>query len=362
MTTALLEQTTRDAIWTGEVIDADVHATVPSLESLFPHMSPIWVSGIKERGWRGPIGVNLAYPPGSPTTARAEWRHDGGLPGSDLAWLQQDVLDPWRSEAAVLNCYSGVDSIRHPDLAAAYAAAVNNWLIAEWLERDERLSGSIVIPARDPIAAAAEIDRVGRNPRVRQVLLPVRAERLYGQRYYNPIYEAAVRNDLVVGLTWGGTAEDAPSPTGFASWHAEEVAAETQLYLSHLTSMILEGTFSKFPTLRVTVMEGGFLWVPVWAWGVNKKWKGLRREVPWLQKSPFETLRDHVRFTVAPAAMGPDEHTERMIEWLGPDNMLMFATDYPHRHDDSIEQLLRVVPERHRADLMAGTARDWYGL
>jgi hypothetical protein len=40
----------------------------------------------------------------------------------------------------------------------------------------------------------------------------------------------------------------------------------------------------------------------------------------------------------------------------------MFATDYPHRHDDSIEQLLRVVPEQHQAGMMAETAREWYRL
>jgi predicted TIM-barrel fold metal-dependent hydrolase len=69
-----------------------------------------------------------------------------------------------------------------------------------------------------------------------------------------------------------------------------------------------------------------------------------------------------VRFSVAPAYMGPDEHSARHIEWLGADNLLMFATDYPHRHDDSIEQLLRVVPEQHQAGMMAETAREWYRL
>jgi predicted TIM-barrel fold metal-dependent hydrolase len=362
LTTALLENTQRSALWSGALIDCDVHATVPRLDVLFPHMDPVWVEGIIEREWRGPVGPKLSYPPGAPTTVRDEWRREGVEPASELAFLQKDVLDPWSPDFAILNCYYGIDSVRHPDLAAALASAVNNWLIAEWLDKDTRLKGTLVIPARDPIAAAREIDRVGSHPGFVQIMLPVRTDRLYGQRYYNPIYEAAERHGLVVGLHWGGTADDSPSPTGFASWYVEEVAAETQLYLSHLTSMILEGTFSKFRNLRVSVMEGGFMWVPGWAWGVNKKWKGLRREVPWVDKLPFDILREHVRFSVAPAYMGPDEHSARHIEWLGADNLLMFATDYPHRHDDSIEQLLRVVPEQHQAGMMAETARGWYRL
>jgi uncharacterized protein len=362
MTTALLEDTTRSALWTGAVIDADVHAVVPRIDALFPHLDPVWVEGIRERGWKGPIGTRLSYPPGAPSTARVEWIHDDEPAASRVEHLGHDVLDPWGTERAVLNCYSGVDSLRHPDWAAALASSVNDWLIAEWLDKDPRLVGTMVIPARDPIAAAREIDRIGSHPRIVQVMLPVRSERLYGQRYFNPIYEAAARHGLVIGLHWGGTADDAPSPTGFASWYVEEVAAETQLYLSHLTSMILEGTFQKFPDLRVSVMEGGFLWIPGWIWGVDKKWKGLRREVPWVDKLPIAVLREHVRFSVAPAYLGPDEHSARYIEWLGPDNLLMFATDYPHRHDDSIEQLLRVVPTEHHAGLMGETAREWYGL
>ncbi|MGY3567714.1 amidohydrolase family protein [Sinomonas sp. RB5] len=362
MTTALLSGTARSALWSGSVIDCDVHANVPSIETLFDYMDPVWVQGTIERGWHGPIGPRLSYPPGAATTAREEWRPGGAEPASELAFLQKDILDPWQVERAVLNCYYGVDSLRHPDWAAALASSVNDWLIAEWLEKDPRLAASLVIPARDPQAAAAEIDRVGSHPGFVQVMLPVRSERLYGQRVFHPIYEAAVRNGLVVGLQWGGTTEDAPSPTGYASWYAEEYAAETQVYLAQLTSMVFEGVFQKFPQLRVSVMEGGFSWVPMWGWSMNKKWKGLRRETPWVDRLPLEIVRDHVRFSVAPADLGPREHSERIIEWLGSEDMLMFATDYPHRHDDRIEELLEIVPETMRPKLMSENARNWYRL
>ncbi|TFD27743.1 amidohydrolase family protein [Cryobacterium lyxosi] len=362
MTTALLAKTERRQFWTGSVIDCDVHANVPTIETLFNYLDPVWVEGTKERGWHGPTGPRLSYPPGAATTAREEWRPANQMPASQLSLLQQDILDPWQVDRAVLNCYYGIDSLRHPDWAPALASAVNDWIIAEWLDKDPRLAASLVIPARDPSAAAAEIDRVGSHPGFVQVMLPVRSERLYGQRIFYPIFEAATRNDLVVGLQWGGTSEDAPSPTGYASWYAEEYAAETQMYLAQLTSMVFEGTFQKFPTLRVAVMEGGFTWVPMWGWSMNKKWKGLRRETPWVDRLPMDIIRDHVRFSVAPADLGPREHSQRIIDWLGSDDLLMFATDYPHRHDDRIDELLDLVPETMRPKLMSETARAWYKL
>ena len=81
MTTALLEDRTRDQFWAGPVIDCDVHACVPSLEALFPYQDPVWVEAARERGYRGPPGLSLIYPPLAPTTARSEWRPADG-PGS----------------------------------------------------------------------------------------------------------------------------------------------------------------------------------------------------------------------------------------------------------------------------------------
>jgi predicted TIM-barrel fold metal-dependent hydrolase len=362
MTTALLEGTTRDAVWNGPVIDADVHACIPSLDALSPYLDPVWVMQAKERGWRGPAGLRLNYPPGAPTTVRAEWQPASGVAASELAMLQRHILDPWRVERAVLNCYYAVDSLRHPDWSAALARAVNDWVAEHWLAKDPRLVASITVPARDPVAAAREIDRVGSHPGFVQVLMPVRSERLYGQRIFWPIYEAMERHDLVMGIHWGGQAEQGPSPTGFASWYIEEYSAEPQVFASQLTSLVIEGVFQKFPRLRVAMLEGGFTWMPTWAWNMNKKWKGLRRDFPWVDRLPSEIIRDHVRFSVAPADLGPPEQMRRVLHWLSSDDLLMHATDYPHLHTDDLPALLALMSPAAQSNLMAGTARRWYRL
>jgi predicted TIM-barrel fold metal-dependent hydrolase len=361
MPTTVLKRAGGAHTWAGAVIDCDVHANVPSLDALFKYQASHWVEFARERGWKGPV-VAVAYPPGAETTARDEWRPANGLPSTDVSMLQSHILDPWKVETAILNCYYAVDSLRHPDWAIALASSVNDWIIENWLEKEPRLRASLVIPARDPVAAAREIDRVGIHPGFVQVLLPVRTDGLYGQRSFWPIFEAITRNDLVAGIHWGGQSEGAPSPTGYASYYAEEMVAETQVYGAQLTSLVIEGAFQKFPTLRVAMLEGGFAWMPTWAWNLNKKWKGLRREIPWVNRPPTELIRDHVRFSTAPADMGPPEHMRQVIDWLGTDDLLMYASDYPHRHADDIDALLAVMPETMRANVMAETARRWYRL
>jgi hypothetical protein len=54
--------------------------------------------------------------------------------------------------------------------------------------------------------------------------------------------------------------------------------------------------------------------------------------VPWIDRSPAEIVRDHVRFTLQPvdAPPGKPEVLARVIEHLGSDSFLVFSTDYPH--------------------------------
>src|SRR5205085_9300858 len=139
------------------------------------------------------------YPKGYATSAAPGTTPAGGGPAaSDLDTIRSQVLDPWNVEIGILSCAYAIESLHNPDTAAAMASAVNDWLIAEWLDKVPRLRASVVVPTRVPDMAAHEIERVGGHPGFVQVLLPVRSEAPYGHRRYLPIFEAAVRNKLVV--------------------------------------------------------------------------------------------------------------------------------------------------------------------
>jgi predicted TIM-barrel fold metal-dependent hydrolase len=357
-----LGETKRQEIWTGSVIDCDVHAQVTNLAQLYPYMEEVWIDWAKERQYGGPTHWATVYPPNAPTSVRPEWKPEGKLAASELSLLQEHVLDPWDVDYAVVNCYYGLDALRHPDWAVAIAAAVNDWLIDKWFSQDSRLVGSLVVPARDPAAMIREIERIGDHPQFRQVLFPVRNDRLWGDRIYHPVYEAMERKELVLGLHWGGSTQGPPSTTGYASWFVEEYAAEWGNFAAQVTDLVSEGVFKSYPGLRVSVLEGGFTWLPVWGWRFDKEWKGLHREVPWLDRRPLEVIREQFRFSIAPADMGPAQHMPQVIEWLGTEDILMFATDYPHRHDTDITALLEAMPESMRPMVMSETARAWYRL
>ena len=66
-----------------------------------------------------------------------------------------------------------------------------------------------------------------------------------------------------------------------------------QLY-AHLLSLVAEGTFQKFPTLRFVLIEGGVSWLVPIMWRFDKNWKALRMTVPWLDRPPSEIVYEHV--------------------------------------------------------------------
>lgn len=345
------------------VIDCDVHCVVPSVQALFPYLSDHWREYISQSGFKG--APDTAYPPKMPTTARpGSAPPEGGPAGSKLGMLREQVLDAWNVERAILNCDYAVESIHNPDAEVALASAVNDWIVAEWLDREPRLRASIVVPSKQPDMAAREIDRHGDHPGFVQVFLPVRSAMPYGKRQYHPIYEAAARHDLVVGLHFGGSPGNPPTSSGWPSYYVEEYTGMAQEFQYQVMSMIVEGVFDRFPTLRVALVESGFSWLPPFMWRFDKEWKGLRREIPWTKRLPSEYIREHVRVALQPIDGPPDpERLLRLIDQLGSDDLLMFSTDYPHWHFDTPEEAVpSALPDGLRQKIMHGNALAFYRL
>lgn len=358
--TVLVEQRTG---WSGAVIDADVHAVIPSIDVLRPYLAPQWIEFVEETGFEAPPWMYSIYPPGAETTVAPAWRSANGPgPAATVEQLREHVLDRLDVEVAIVNCYWGVETLRHPDFALGLARAINDWLAAEWLERDPRVRASLVVPGFVPEEAAKEIDRMGSHPGFVQVLLPARSTRLYGHRTWHPLFAAIERNDLVAGVHYGGT-PDAPGPTGLESWFIEDyVAGHVGTFQAQLVSMVSEGLFQKFPDLRVSFLECGFSWLHSVLWRMDREWQALRRDVPWLTMPPTSLIRKHVKFSGQPIDAGPREDFRKVVEWIGSDDMLMFASDYPHGHEQDVATLLDVLPPSAHARLMAENARAHYRL
>ena len=314
------------------VIDCDVHNEVPRVQALFPYLPPYWVEHITNTLFKGP--TEPYYPPGAPVAVRPGSKPADDAPaGSSLELLQQQVLDEPGAELAILNCLYAVDSLHNPDAAIALASAVNDWLIAEWLERDKRLRASIVVPSQLPAQAAREIDRVADHPGFVQVLLPARTQHPLGSRLFHPLWDAIARHDLVAGIHFGGVPGNPPTPSGWPSYFFEEYAGMAQVFASQLTSIISEGVFDQFPSLRVALLEAGFSWLPAHMWRFDKEWRNLRRLVPWVKQPPSAYIRQHMRFSIQPLDLPPNpKHLLQIIDQLGSEELLLYASDYPHQH------------------------------
>ena len=358
----MTEQQTDFAGLGQPVIDCDLHNAVPSVRALYPYLEDHWVAYCSESGFAGP-GAN-DYPAAAPSSARAGTKPETGPPGSSLELLQAQVLDPWQVEVGILTCAYQVQSVLNEDLAASLATAVNRWQIDQWLERDARLRASLVVPSQHPARAAEEVERFGDHPGFVQVMVPVRSYHPYGRQINDPLLAAAVSHDLALAIHVGGAPGIPPSAAGWPSTHAEQYALMAQVFQSQVASLVMDGAFARFPELRVVLIEGGFSWLPAWMWRLDKEWKGLRRETPWVQRRPSDYLREHIRLTLQPldAPADPGQLLD-VIDQLESDEMLMFSTDYPHRHfDRAADAVPRGLSKQQTTKILRDNARAFYRL
>jgi predicted TIM-barrel fold metal-dependent hydrolase len=344
---------------TAPLVDCDVHTPVPTLAALAPWLPAHWQESTTLSGFSVSGAVARSYP-------AQVW---GDLPqtvGADAAQARAAVrahLDRGGSRYAILNCCWGLEALKHPDLAAELARAVNQWLQAEWLAHDERFRASLVVTPNDALAAAREIERAAGDPGFVQVLLPARAEQPYGNRRYFPLHEAAAAHGLPVAVHFGGMPGTPPTPSGWSAYYLEDYVGMAQVFQTQVTSLIAEGTLARFPGLRVVLCEAGFSWIPPLLWRLDKEWKGLRREVPWVAEPPSAYFRRHFRGTLQPIDAPADERLlGQLLTQIGSEDYLLYATDFPHRHVNNAMGFLARLPAALRDAVAAGNALDLYGL
>ena len=341
-------------------IDCDVHVSVPSVGALMPYLNDYWADQFRMRGIDRLDFSLTAYPPNAPLSGRPDWRPKQGAPGTDRAMLSQH-LDRFGLRAAIAQCLHGSMALHTEDMAAAFCRAINDWMRAEWLDKEPRLLGAITVPMQSPELAAEEIERCAADPRFVQVLLPAGTDMPLGRRWYWPIYKAAERHGLPIGIHAGGMFRHAPTATGWPSFIIEDYAAQSQLFDSQLLSLITEGVFTKCPDLKVVLLESGITWLPPFLWRTNKIWRGLRPDVPWVTRAPPDIVRDRVRLTLQPFDAPEDPVKVRAtLDHIGGDGMLLFSTDFPHWHFDGADALPFGLPPEILPGLLSGNALATY--
>jgi predicted TIM-barrel fold metal-dependent hydrolase len=137
-----------------------------------------------------------------------------------------------------------------------------------------------------------------------------------------------------------------------------------QAFQPQVISLVTEGIFELFPTLKIVLIEGGFAWVPPLMWRMDQTWKRLKEEAPRVKRLPSDYVRDHFWITTQPMEEPPQQrYFEELLEQMNMNDKLMFATDYPHWDFDAPDRALpATLPLALRRAIMADNARTLYKL
>ncbi|HZM78998.1 MAG TPA: amidohydrolase family protein [Candidatus Limnocylindrales bacterium] len=328
------------------IIDADVHEMVGDPMSLLKYVDEPWRGRIHPDNWMG-ISIPYSWPTTGGLARPDAIPGNGFRAGSSYELMRKQHLDFYDIDYAILTGLLYPSEFKtQPEFAAGIARAYNDWVINEWLTKDERFIGSVCVAIQNPEVAVEEIERVGSHPQIKQIMLPVISHDTFGRPYYHDVYEAAVRHDLVVAFHQGAYIETAVGlPPYYLEWHT----AIAQAWQCQLISLVCQGVFEKFPTLRVAMVESSWTWLPHLMWRFDHNYRSLRRECPWVKRLPSEYIRDNVKFTTQPMEFVDNpQHLLQMFEMVGNDEFLMFSSDYPHWDFDSPE---RSLPSTFSEDL-----------
>jgi len=332
-------------------IDCDVHHSITDIRQLLPHLEDYWRDSVEERG----IGSleSSSYPPKAPITARPDFRGKNGYAATTPEELGAQVFDRWGAGTAILNCLYGVQLVYNEDMARAFHRALNDWIAKEWLDRDSRLRASIIVPMQNVEYAVEEIERCAKDTRFVQVMVLAMQETPLGRRHHWPIFAAAERLGLPIGIHAGSNYRNPVTSLGWPSHYVEDYTSQAQGFQSQVTSLITEGVFAKYPKLKVVLLESGVTWLPAFLWRFSKFWRGARTEIPWVDRSPAEIVRDNFRLTIQPfdGPSNPDD-VERIIDHLRSDDMLLFSSDFPHWQFDGDQTMPKGIPEGLRRKIL----------
>jgi uncharacterized protein len=347
------------------IVDCDTHSR-PSWESLTAFLSPRWRRQLEVGGTLRWANESMYYVRPRRLASRTDaYPPSGGLPGSDPEFMREQLLDLYDVKAAILNPIPQMSvGNQAPELADNLTRAVNECTRQDWLPADPRLLASICVAWEDGALAAEEIHRMAGTPGFVQVLGNIRNRDPLGNRRYWPIYEAAIEHDLPVAFHVAGGGGHAVTGAGFPSYYFEDHSGFEQAFPVQMTSMILEGVFERFPTLKVVFQEGGFSWVGPLAWRLDHSWALLKDEVPFLKRKPSEYIHDHFWYTTQPVEEPPrPEFFVQAYEQFGLQDRLLFSSDYPHWDFDSPDRFLpSIVPSDVREDILGRNAARLYRL
>ncbi len=222
-----------------------------------------------------------------------------------------------------------------PEMTHAVIHSLNEWLHETWtFNYENRIFTTPVITLPIVERAIEELEWVIERGAKVVLIRPapahgIRGPRSFALEEFDPFWEKVVQNDILVAMhssdsgyeryanDWmGNNSEMLPfQPQAFRmlqGWRPVEDA---------VSALVCHGALSRFPALKVAVIENGSSWVePL-----------LKNMADLYKKMPQEFLEDPVRVVKRNIYISPfwEEDLGALAELIGEEHVL-FGSDYPH--------------------------------
>ena len=146
------------------------------------------------------------------------------------------------------------------------------------------------------------------------------------------------------------------APGGLDTWDnyfVQRSAAHSWCGERNTAAMIGVGIMDRYPKLRIAPLEAGHGWLPFWMTRMDEHAKSHATYMPELKMKPSEYVLSGRYFQGIEVSEG-GKLTKAVIDLIGED-ILMFASDYPHRESwfpKAVETVMAWdLPERAKRKL-----------
>lgn len=251
-------------------------------------------------------------------------------------------------------------------VSVAYADAYNCWLKNYCNANPARLHPVGVISRHDPNQMLMQLSRMVDDGWKCVMLRPEPIlGRVIGHEDYEPFWEMCVRHDIAIAIHGSAHLDGNTAGTDrFTSRFSLLACAHPIEMMMCFLSLLENGVFERYPTLKFAFLEAGASWVPHWLWRLDHICYPdfPNQTAQHIKMLPSEYFKRHCWVAVEPG----EPCLREVIQMIGHKN-LIFGSDFPHPEHghlfiNDIGKEMPELSETELCDIFQNNAARFFGL
>ena len=253
----------------------------------------------------------------------------------------------------------------HPqvEVEVALSRGYNRWLCERVLANEPRLISLLYLPFNDPDECYRTVQEFGDKKGVVGFLVTgVRYNAVHENEYmktYALIEEMGKPLAFHAAYNWQNKYME--QMNRFISVHA---LGFPYYNILHMTNLVINGIFERFPKLKTMWIEGGIAWVPFLMQRLDNEYMMRQSEAPLLKRLPSEYMAEQYYATQPLELTKNRKLLEATFDAINAETNLCFSTDYPHWDFDLPSTIydLPFLSEEAKRNILGGNAAKLFGL